>query len=75
MNFNVSSTTIPINTRISDEGNGRDWWLTSGFKSDHPGGAHIALGDGSVQFFNETIDHRLYSNLGTRAGEEPATLP
>ncbi len=69
-NFNVTPTTIPLNTRISDEGVGRDWWLTSGYKSEHPGGAHLALGDASVRFFSEGLDHRTYSAMGTRAGEE-----
>ena len=81
INFNVSPTTIPLNTHISDadpgtgEQSGRDWWLTSGFKSDHPGGANLALGDGSVKFFSESIDHRAYSNMGTRAGEEIYEMP
>lgn len=82
MNFNVSTTAIPLNTHATDQNpiseksdkNGRDWWLTSGFKSEHPGGAHIALGDASVRFFPEQIDHKTYSNLGTRAGEEPVSV-
>ena len=31
--------------------------------------------DGSVHFFSETIDYRLYNELGTRAGGEVVTLP
>ncbi len=81
-NFNVSPTNIPINTFESDEDlpvpnpqNGDVWWLTGGFKSRHPGGAHFCMGDGSVHFITELIDYRLYNNLGTRAGNEPAQLP
>jgi prepilin-type N-terminal cleavage/methylation domain-containing protein len=70
INFNVSSTSIPLNTRISDGGQAVDWWLTSGFKSEHPGGAHLLLGDTSVKFFAESIDHRIYCHMGTRAGGE-----
>jgi len=70
MNFNVSPTTIPLNFRYSDEGMGRDWWLTSGYKSEHQGGANLGLGDGSVRFFSEAIDHQVYSAMGTRAGQE-----
>jgi len=73
MNFNVSPTTIPLNFRHSDEGKGQDWWLTSGYKSEHPGGASLGLGDGSVRFFEEGIDHQVYSAMGTRAGNEALT--
>jgi prepilin-type N-terminal cleavage/methylation domain-containing protein len=73
-NFTLTSTTIPLNTRISDSGRGERWWETSGFKSEHPGGAHLAMGDASAHFLNETIDYRLYNQLGTRAGGEAATL-
>ncbi|NOY29952.1 MAG: DUF1559 domain-containing protein [Planctomycetes bacterium] len=66
----VGYTTVPINTMIQDFGMPIDWWLTGGFKSMHPGGANFLLGDGSVHFLNETIDHQLYSALGTRAGED-----
>jgi prepilin-type N-terminal cleavage/methylation domain-containing protein len=73
-NFTVTSTSIPLNTRISDQGRGERWWETSGFKSAHPGGAYLAMGDASVHFVAETIDYRLYNHLGTRAGGETATL-
>ncbi len=48
INFNVSPTTIPLNFRWSDEGQGRDWWLTCGYKSAHEGGANLCRGDGGV---------------------------
>ncbi len=73
-NFTVTSTTIPLNTRISDNGLGERWWETSGFKSEHPGGANLTMGDGSVHFVNESIDYQTYNALGTRAGEEVAML-
>jgi hypothetical protein len=31
--------------------------------------------DASVQFVSESIDYRLYNELGTRAGGEVAELP
>ena len=74
-NFNVSPTTIPINTMVSDRGQGDLWWETSGFKSLHPGGANFAMGDGSVHFFNESIDFPLYNALGTRAGRGVVAMP
>ena len=79
-NFPVSGMTIPINTMETDDGKHGGhtlilWAITSGFKSLHPGGANLAMGDGSVHFVSETIDHQVYANLGTRAGEEVAKLP
>ena len=80
VNFNVSPTTIPINTMESDGPGGQhspgsSWWTTSGFKSRHPGGVLFCMGDGSVHFLSETIDFRLYNELGTIAGGEVASLP
>jgi type II secretory pathway pseudopilin PulG len=75
VNFNISPTTIPINTMENDGGQGTNWWRTSGFKSQHPGGAGFALGDGSIHFIGQSIDFQLYNNLGTRAGGEPVQVP
>jgi prepilin-type processing-associated H-X9-DG protein len=76
VNFNVSPTTIPLNTFESDElALGTNWWRTSGFKSRHPGGANFLLGDGSVHFLNDTIDHQLYSYLGHRNDRQTVQLP
>ena len=78
INFNISTTAIPLNTFLSD--NPKDnlpksqWTKVSGFKSNHPGGASFCMADGSVHFVNETIDYRLYNNLGTRAGGEVGSL-
>jgi prepilin-type N-terminal cleavage/methylation domain-containing protein len=37
-----------------------------GFKSMHPGGAQFTLGDGSVRFIGQNIDHRMFQFLGGR---------
>ena len=74
-NFNISPTNIPLNTMVSDNGIGVNWAKTSGFKSRHPGGANLLLGDGTVRFFNDTIDFQLYNALGTRAGGEVVSIP
>jgi hypothetical protein len=42
-----------------------------GFKSMHPGGGNFSLGDASVRFINQTIDHRMYQSLGGRADGNP----
>ena len=41
-----------------------------GFSSYHTGGAHFAIGDGSVRFLNENIDEKLYHNLANRSDGE-----
>lgn len=46
-----------------------------GFKSKHNGGAQFAMADGSVHFFSDSIDYRLYNGLGTRAGREAVSPP
>jgi hypothetical protein len=33
------------------------------------------MGDHSVHFLSDTIDHQLFANLGTRSGKEVAPLP
>jgi len=76
-NFPLSTTNIPINTMETDYGaNGtvtndsRRFWLSSGFKSLHPGGANMLMGDGSVQFVSEEIDYYVWNETGTVAGGE-----
>jgi prepilin-type processing-associated H-X9-DG protein len=83
LNFPVASTEIPLNTFTNDGGlhgtydpySGYLWARSSGYKSLHPGGANLVMGDGSVQFIDEAIDYRVYNNLGTRAGAEIVSVP
>lgn len=42
-----------------------NWYVELGFKSLHPGGVNFALGDGSVNFVRQNVDHRLYQNWGS----------
>jgi hypothetical protein len=49
--------------------------MTSNFRSDHAGGAHFVLCDGSVHFIAEDIDRMLYRRLSTIAEGESAALP
>ncbi len=82
-NFPVTGTEIPMNTFINDGGlhgtwnpnGGVIWGKSSGYKSLHPGGCNFLLGDGSVHFFNASMDYLLYNALGTRAGGEAAAPP
>jgi prepilin-type N-terminal cleavage/methylation domain-containing protein/prepilin-type processing-associated H-X9-DG protein len=41
--------------------------------SEHTGGAHALMGDGSVKFASENIDGVAWANVFTRAGQETAT--
>jgi prepilin-type N-terminal cleavage/methylation domain-containing protein/prepilin-type processing-associated H-X9-DG protein len=75
-NHPLTSTQIPINTREADDPakNLLIPWRTHGYKSQHPGGVNLLMGDGSVQFIQETIDYFLYNALGSRAASENAEL-
>ena len=52
-----------------------NWNTELAFKSMHPGGAQFVLGDGSIHFFPETIDHAVYQLLGARADGKPFAMP
>ena len=47
----------------------------TGFKSEHPGGMHMAMTDGSVHFISDAIDYRTWVFLGARADGEDIRLP
>ncbi|TWT90206.1 hypothetical protein Mal64_05900 [Pseudobythopirellula maris] len=79
-NFLMASTNTPINEKhkwddpdlidMSDGFGEPGYAFTSGFKSDHPGGANMLLGDASVHFVNESIDYFSWNEYGTIAGQE-----
>lgn len=77
-NFPMAGTMIPLNNMMGEgktaHGDPKHWH-TCGYKSLHTGGANFLMGDGSVRFFAEFIDYRLYNGLGTRAGHEVVTVP
>ncbi len=74
-NYPVYPTTIPLNTMEQDKGAHNLWYRTCGFKSNHPGGALFAIGDGSARFIPEMIDFRMYNLLGNRRDGQPAQFP
>jgi prepilin-type N-terminal cleavage/methylation domain-containing protein/prepilin-type processing-associated H-X9-DG protein len=49
---------------------GACWWNMRGFRSFHPSGVNFAMADGSVQFVADSIDHKTYRAMSTRAGAE-----
>lgn len=88
-NFPFSATNIPLNTFLRHpDGNiganqseifGSDpeiggYGQVCGYKSRHPGGAHLLMADVSVHFVNESIDFDLFNILGARNSGEIKTL-
>ncbi len=82
----LNTTLIPLNFdtchALSENlGPGREcnyretWNSEAGFRSSHAGGANFVLGDGSVFFISETIDHTTYQYLGAKADNKPASVP
>ena len=51
-----------------------NWAEVRGFRSRHPGGAHMSMVDASVQFVTDDIDHNAYRALSTRNGDEVVNL-
>jgi prepilin-type N-terminal cleavage/methylation domain-containing protein/prepilin-type processing-associated H-X9-DG protein len=45
------------------------------FGSQHPGGTHFMMCDGSVHFVQENIDYATFLSLASRDGNESAMLP
>ncbi len=76
----LTSTLIPINydsCSTADPDNCRNycnWNMELGFKSSHSGGAQFLMGDGSVHFLLETIDHWTYQYLGAKADGHAANV-
>jgi prepilin-type processing-associated H-X9-DG protein/prepilin-type N-terminal cleavage/methylation domain-containing protein len=52
-----------------------NWSVSTGFKSQHTGGANFAFADGSVHFIQQNIDYQTYIKLGVRADGAPVQLP
>jgi prepilin-type N-terminal cleavage/methylation domain-containing protein/prepilin-type processing-associated H-X9-DG protein len=76
--YSHSAAMVPISNRIPDYdrcvGFGHPvFYCARGFASLHPGGANALLADGSVRFFQRTLDPRVYMALASIQGGE--TLP
>jgi prepilin-type N-terminal cleavage/methylation domain-containing protein/prepilin-type processing-associated H-X9-DG protein len=55
--------------------NRQDGQLWAAARSRHPGGVNASMCDGSVRFFNDSIDINLWRALATRAGAEQVQAP
>lgn len=80
----ITSTLNPINLDTCDwsptstqSGCNRayNWNYALGFRSRHPGGAQFSMGDASVQWLAETIDHQVFQYLGAMNDGKAASLP
>ena len=73
-----AGTMFSTNTAGNSD-NGQPGGINTGFfesaGSDHVGGAYFGLVDGSVKFYSEHLDSRIYAELGSRAGNEDTDLP
>ena len=71
---NVHSTcAIPPN--YNEHADPTDWPNVQSFRSEHAGGLHFALADGSLRFISNSIDLELYRALATIAGREVVSTP
>lgn len=76
----LMNTIAPPNWRFPSASvcSGCGWFDANGMfpsRSRHVGGSQHLMGDGSVHFVSENIDHALYMGLGTIAGNETVTFP
>ena len=70
-NGDYSSTHFPPNVKTADPADiANDWPLSITFRSDHPGGLHFAMLDGSTRFVEDAVDFDIYRFMSTRNGEE-----
>ena len=74
--FTYWSSPYPLATMFTTQGpfnpktRSGDSRRLSNFRSDHIGGVHMCLTDGSVRFMSENLDHGLLDSIATRAGGE-----
>lgn len=60
--FRSADINFPINSKATTN--------DFSFASQHVGGAHFVLTDGSVRFVSQNLDGLVYGNLGSRNGQE-----
>ena len=69
------NTLMPPNTKYHcDDGNSETVMRMKHAQSWHTGGVQVGMGDGSVRFVSENIDHGVWINAGTINGGETDNL-
>jgi prepilin-type N-terminal cleavage/methylation domain-containing protein/prepilin-type processing-associated H-X9-DG protein len=81
--YSVAHSSSPFNYRVPPDAynfppNSPQWWdviikRLDAFGSQHPGGGHMAFGDGSVRFLRTEIPQLILRYLSTRGNGEVAT--
>ncbi|MBI1346328.1 DUF1559 domain-containing protein [bacterium] len=70
-NHTTATCAVPLNYYQKNQSiTPGDWPNNYSFASEHVGGAHFTMGDGTVRFLSENIDLQLYRNLSTIDGRE-----
>ena len=80
MGYAVKMVGYPPNTQVYGKG-GVDCpacdnpdvgtWMAAALKSDHPGGIHVVMADGSVTFLGNAIEIEAFKDLADRADHHP----
>ncbi len=68
-NGDYASCHAPLNFKPQPP-NPVQWPNVMSFRSEHPGGAHFAMADASVQFVSESIDYCIYRATSTKAEDD-----
>ncbi len=70
-NHTTATCAVPLNYYFKNTAiTTGDWPNNYSFASQHTGGGHFVMGDGTVKFLSENIDIRLYRNLASIDGNE-----
>jgi hypothetical protein len=67
INYNSCDTSAATGASPADCAKRCNWVTELAYKSQHVGGAHMLMGDGTVRFFSENISMQAYSSLGAKA--------
>ncbi len=73
--FGATTVRYAINTKSADSpGVHENWGINLPLSSSHPGGVHVALGDGAVLFFTEDMDLATLKRIATKNDGEVVSV-